>query len=117
MLYGCGSKPIVGIGMFTGGTIWILTHGHMDFFSDLINCARCSHAACIQTPPNVGEKEGLGEEHCRLPIVGHVLWGSHVKCPSRTLLWMDEIRSHHFETMVELIVGWYLQGNHHSKVS
>ena len=42
--YGCGSKPLVpfwgrstthfslffaGIGMFTGGTIWILTHTHM----------------------------------------------------------------------------------------
>ena len=29
---------------------------------------------------------------------------------------MDEIL-HHFETMVETIVSWYLQGHHHSRVS
>ena len=28
------------------------------------------------------------------------------------ILWMDGIRSHHFETMVETTVCWYLQGNH-----
>ena len=33
--FGVGAPPIlkpilVGIGMFTGGTIWILTHGHME---------------------------------------------------------------------------------------
>ena len=32
------------------------------------------------------------------------------------LLWMDEIL-HHFKTMVETTVGWYLHGNHPSRVS
>ena len=27
------------------------------------------------------------------------------------VLWMDEIRSHHFEAMVEAMVRWYLQKN------
>ena len=34
----------------------------------------------------------------------------------QTILWMDKIL-HHFETMVETVVCWYLQGNHHSRVS
>ena len=33
------------------------------------------------------------------------------------ILWMDEIRSHHFETVVDSIVCWYLQGNHYPRVS
>ena len=36
--------------------------------------------------------------------------GPGLRC--RAILWMDEIRSHHFETMVETIVCWFLQGNH-----
>ena len=32
-------------------------------------------------------------------------------------LWMDEIRWHHFKTMVGTIVCWYLRGNHPSMVS
>ena len=33
-----------------------------------------------------------------------------------SILWMDKI-PHHFEAMVETSVRWYLQGNHHCRVS
>ena len=33
------------------------------------------------------------------------------------LLMVAKSVSHHFETTVETIVGWYLQGNHHSRRS
>ena len=33
------------------------------------------------------------------------------------LLWTDGILSHHFETMVETFVGWYLLRNHHPRLS
>ena len=31
-------------------------------------------------------------------------------------LWMDKIRSRHFETIGHEMVRWFLRGNHHSRV-
>ena len=52
--------------------------------------------------PRPGERSQFGT--CRIAL-------------GREMLWMDEIRSHHLETMVETIVDWQLQRGHHSWVS
>ena len=53
-------------------------------------------------------------------VLGHGLTGpplppalAHLEVPYCGM----EIPSHHLDIMVEAIVGWYLPGNHHSRVS
>ena len=42
-------EPIVGIGMFSGGTIWILAHGQIWFGSISNTTARFTHLAFIRS--------------------------------------------------------------------
>ena len=91
---GCGSKPIMGshfgvgappilepilagIGMFTGGTIWILTHGQvsqgppkLSYFKSIWRLASFS-ASCMALADLVSQGQTSPARHCLDSHVGH----------------------------------------------
>ena len=132
--------------MFTGGTIWVLAHGHMGStegtsglglhqqvpLQQLLGAPQPpirgqgggSHLGASRGIGNWGPSESYGTNTGVL-LFWHILkqtyrkWAKSKDRVDGNLLWMDKI---HFaprnETMAETITCCcYLQGNHHARVS
>ena len=58
---------LVGIGIFTGGTIWLLSHGHM-FRDPLPKAPSFPRLPCCGQlqPPHIPTEKGLARAHCGL---------------------------------------------------